>query len=488
MNNPFNYGTIATGENFAGREEDLLHLHSIIKLGESAVIQGQNGIGKSSLLAELARRNSRNFIFVRTNLAGVAGEGALLNILTTETMRAGFGLIEEFSPAAWTLLGNQKLRSAVLEGDAQGIQSESSLPQLHQRTEPREADGARGPRIPGKGEIRICPTCGTPMKWVEKYALHYCYSCKKYAPTQRRMRVQKRLPASMLVDQTTCPRCGHGLRFVHRYSAYFCEKCRKYPLLDHNKLSSEKPTVADLTEAFDLPEKVANLRATRVVVMFDEFHEMAALESPMVLSMMRRRFEMHGNVSYIFAGGNKQTLQGMFEEKNAPFRGFAQWVDLGGMAEDDLERFLMDRFRGAKGRLSKEAASMVVDFSGGSPYYAQKIAHELFHISSSPSIKELDEAVGAVLRHQSPVYSVLWDSIRSPLHKRYLLAAANAPRVAHGQDFVRRYGLKSRSHVQRTEKQLEARGVISRGEIVDPMFIVWLRSHSRGLHLRGLGT
>ena len=485
MDNPFSYGTTATGDNFAGREEELLHLHNIIKLGESAVIQGQNGIGKTSLMTELARRNSRNFIFVRTDLTGVAEEGALFHVLTTETMRAGFGIIEDFSPAAWTLLGNQKLRSAVLEDDALGIQRESAPPQTAETAPPREVESVRSPRIPGKGEIRSCPTCGAPMKWVEKYDLHYCYSCKKYAPVQRRMRVQKRLPSAMLADQTTCPRCGRGLKFVHRYSAYFCQKCGKYPLLDLARTSPEKPTVADMTEALDLPEKVANLNATRVVVMLDEFQELASLENTMILSMMRRRFEMHGNVSYIFAGSNRQTLERMFEERSAPFRGFAQWIDLGGMAEEDLERFLMDRFKSAKGRLSREAASMIVDFSEGYPYYAQKIAHELFHITSTPSPEELERAVGAVLRHQSPAYSVLWDSVKSPLHRRYLMAVAHAPRVAHGQEFVRRYGLRSRSHVQRIEKQLEARGVVNRGEIVDPMLTVWLRSHSQGMHVRG---
>jgi hypothetical protein len=46
----------------------------------------------------------------------------------------------------------------------------------------------------------------------------------------------------------------------------------------------------------------------------------------------------------------------------------------------------------------------------------------------------------------------------------------------HGADFIKRYALKSRSHVQRAEKQLEAKGIMKDGEVVDPLFVLWLRS------------
>jgi hypothetical protein len=40
---------------------------------------------------------------------------------------------------------------------------------------------------------------------------------------------------------------------------------------------------------------------------------------------------------------------------------------------------------------------------------------------------------------------------------------------------IEAYGLKSASHVQRAVKQLDARGITEGGEIVDPMFVLWLR-------------
>ncbi len=31
-------------------------------------------------------------------------------------------------------------------------------------------------------EIRMCPSCSQPLKFIEKYHRHYCYGCRKYAP------------------------------------------------------------------------------------------------------------------------------------------------------------------------------------------------------------------------------------------------------------------------------------------------------------------
>jgi len=211
-------------------------------------------------------------------------------------------------------------------------------------------------------------------------------------------------------------------------------------------------------------------------VMLDEFQELAALENPMTLYLMRRRFAMHGNVSYIFAGSDRYVLNRLFQEKHSPFHKFAHWIDLGPLSAKALRELMISQFKEAKGKLDVDMAKKIVDLSGGSPHYAKMIAHELLHVSSNPTDEDLQEALMMAVNHHSHAYSATWTTIRSPLHRRYLLAAANEPRVPKGLDFVRRHNLKSRSHVQRIEKQLEQKGLIDRGEIVDPIFLIWLRS------------
>ncbi len=474
--NPFTYGTIAIGNNFIGRGEEIAKLLNLITLGGSCVIQAPNGMGKSSLLAELASRYSKEFVFVPINLTGIMNEAALQQLVARETMSAGYGRLQSYPPAAWELLRNPKLRRTVVES----IESSSSEHHKHisvaSSTHEDTSIGDRLRRSDTRTEIRMCPRCGFALKWLEKHSRYYCYKCKRYAPIRRtvKLRVSKLRTAPM--DETKCPKCRNSLRYVHRYSAYYCEKCRRYPMIYSRRRSSEKPTTDDIIEALDLPEGIANQKATRLVVMFDEFQEIATIENPTILHTMRQRFDMQGNVSYIFAGSSKQIFAQIFLEKSAPFSDFAHWIELGPIKQSQLESYRVTKFAEAKGRLTKDIADLIVGLSGGYPYYVRKIAHELFHISSSPTYAQAEEAVISVLRHQSHVYSVLWESIKSPLHRKYLLAVANEPRVTHGEEFVLRHGLKSRSHVQRTEKQLEKRGIVSDCEIIDPMLVLWLRS------------
>ena len=474
--NPFTYGKIASGEDFVGREKEITKLLNAIRLGESTIICSPNGMGKSSLLAGLARRSLNEFIFAHVNLTGITGEAALLGTLTKETMAATYGAVEAFPPEAWGFLTNPKLRSAAIEDLSLGFSNKFSRGSTALSAKHRTELGEEERQLGSKTDIRLCPRCGHALKWVEKYSRHYCYSCERYAPIRRKMKRPMSPRHGSPIDEIRCPRCRNSLRFVHKYSEYYCERCKRYPMMDSRKRDQEKPTMADLVEVLDLPERIADQSATRIVVMFDDFHEIAMMDNPEILETMRQRFEMHSNVSYIFAGSNKQILHRIFIERSGPFANFAHWIDLGPIPENQLAEYLVRKFVEAKGRLAKDVADLIIGVSGGYPYYVQKIAHELFHISPSPTLHQAEDAVISVIRHQSSVYSVLWDSMKSPLHRKYLLAAAKEPRVPHGEEFVLRHGLKSRSHVQRTEKQLELKGIISDGEIVDPMLVLWLRS------------
>jgi hypothetical protein len=166
----------------------------------------------------------------------------------------------------------------------------------------------------------------------------------------------------------------------------------------------------------------------------------------------------------------------IFEEREGAFFKSAKPLELGPIPRADFERFLVDRFAAAGGRLDHEAAGAIVDASGGNTYYAQQIAHELFNISTRPKWpQDFESAVSTALAHQSPAYFFLWDSIKSRTQRRYLLAVAREGKTAFGSALIGAYGLKSASHVQRAVKQLDARGITEGGVIVDPMFALWLR-------------
>jgi len=241
------------------------------------------------------------------------------------------------------------------------------------------------------------------------------------------------------------------------------------------EFAMSEPSVPELQEVLDVPEKVAVKRGRRMVVMFDEFQEIKALDGAELLKSMRSRFQTHKHVSYIFAGSKKHLLLEMFEEREGAFFKSARSMELGPIPAEDFERFLVKRFRDSGGLLDPELARRIVDVAGGNSYYVQQMAYELYNISERPTQDDIEDAVSVTLAHQSPAFSFLWDSVKSQMQKRYLIAAAKEPGAPRSVDFVERHRLRSAAHVQRCVKQLDARGITEGGRIVDPMFALWLQ-------------
>jgi predicted RNA-binding Zn-ribbon protein involved in translation (DUF1610 family) len=444
----------------------------LIKDQKSALVRSDSRMGKSSFLAELARRHSKDYIFVHIDLLGITNETRLLELMTRELMATYQGRGGAFEPSAWKLLRSPRLKLAILEQEQLAKPTPDEFGLLP--PPPRQKGVSAGEPQKKEVEIQMCPTCEKPLKWVEKYARFYCYNCKKYLPKQRKVRKSILIQDSFL--ERVCPICGDDTYYVERYSEYYCEECRKYPFVSLRRKISEKFTQSDVVEVFELPQTIASDMKTPVVVMFDEAHELAEFENPAYLRTMRSRFDLQTDTSILFAGNNGPELSAIFDETGAPFYKFGPSIELGPIANEEMEKFLMDRYRSADGKLDNDKARRIVALGGRCPYYIQQIAHELFHISKEPSETDLQSAIETCVALQSHAYKQVWESVKSPLQRRFLLAAVSEPRAAHGKMFVNRYGLKSRSHVQRTEKQLEARGLISDGEVVDPMFVLWLRA------------
>ncbi len=475
MDNPFRFAGPVTGDNFIGRDNEVSEIVASAKTHKNLVILGERNIGKSSLLAETARRSTRDLLFVRVDLSAAADENQLLDCFTREVIKSGVGKAWRIEPALWNLLSARRMRSALATDGGTAIEGEMRGNILERTASDKSETKSSEPREGTEPRIRMCPRCGKPLKWVEAYKRYFCYSCKKYAPRQKgalgkrgRTWVSSELPHS-------CPRCTFSLTYVHRYSEYYCPRCGRYPHMEKNMVS-EPWSKDDMMAALDLPQKLSELKDKPVVMMLDEIQETKELGEGRLLDAMRLKFEEHEDVRYVFAGSSKEPMHRMFEDSHGAFYKFAKRMDLGRMPDPQLQRLLVSRFRSEDGKLPEEAARRIVGLSEGIPMYVQLIGHELFHISKSPDMSDVESAIERVVRQQSQVYSLLWESIRSPLQRRYLFALAREPAVPHGETFVKRYGLRSRSHVQRTESQLEARGIIANGEILDPMLVLWLRT------------
>ena len=362
--NPFKYGTIVTGQDFVDREKELAELLREIRSKKSIVLYSNRRLGKSSLLSEFMRRNSKKYRFVFLDLYGMTDKSQLLEELVEKTTSAVLGKVENIASGLWDLLKSARVRMVITPEGKLGV-------------EPFKAEPAPG----------------------------------------------------------------------------------------------------DITEILDLPEKLAKKKRKQVVIIFDEFQEATTFDGVALLKLMRARFQKHENVVYIFCGSKRHVLHQMFDEKEGAFYKFARPIELGNIPKDDFERFIVSRFRSAGGSVKRDLAAEILKVTGGHPYYTQQIAHELFDVSRTP--RHHDEVLQAVMNaveHQKASFLYAWETTKSPLQRKYLVAVAQEPGGGYSYEFIQRHGLRSSSHVQKAERSLEARGLIEHGRIVDPIFALWLRS------------
>jgi ribosomal protein S27AE/predicted RNA-binding Zn-ribbon protein involved in translation (DUF1610 family) len=115
--------------------------------------------------------------------------------------------------------------------EPQAVQEEAPV-------KPKPAAAEAAPKRVAKEEpgIRMCPACGQPLKWIEKYQRHYCYGCKKYAAKEAKPKEEPK--AAPAAEMKTCPDCQGALKYVEKYSEWYCYKCKKYPL---RKKKAEEP-------------------------------------------------------------------------------------------------------------------------------------------------------------------------------------------------------------------------------------------------------
>lgn len=116
-------------------------------------------------------------------------------------------------------------------------------PVLDERPEPVEIV-IPAPTVQMQAEVKMCPTCGQPLKWIEKYQRSYCYGCRKYA--LKESTVKSEVPAKQEDNgQKHCPECRGELKFVEKYNEFYCYSCKKYPLRGRKNVAPAHKPNAD---------------------------------------------------------------------------------------------------------------------------------------------------------------------------------------------------------------------------------------------------
>jgi hypothetical protein len=243
---------------------------------------------------------------------------------------------------------------------------------------------------------------------------------------------------------------------------------------------AEEDLDATLERLFELPAQLAAEQKKRVVLYFDEFQEITDIDSKLP-SLMRAVFQEQPDVAHIYAGSRRDMMKRLFSDENEPFYKSAKVMEIGTIALDLFKSFIKARFDSTDRGISDAAVDDLLAITRGHPYGTQELAYALWEEvpeGFTASTRDLDAALGAVLRAETAHFTLLWEKI-SRAQRLVLQALAVEPGRLQSSPYRDKFGLPGASTVQRAtaalaDDELVARRPDGAYDIVEPFLREWV--------------
>lgn len=235
----------------------------------------------------------------------------------------------------------------------------------------------------------------------------------------------------------------------------------------------------------DLPLRVAERGAFRVVVAFDEFQDVLKVED--FDKLLRSHIQHHGeSASYVFCGSEPGMLRELFDVKGRPLYGQAEPLRLGRLPDGDVASYVEDRFVATR-RSAAEVLSALLATGRGHPQRTMLLAHRLWEEvprGGAAGEEAWLRALAQTKAQTAAEFEALWKRLKAN-EQRALRALALFPEAPYGARALSAVGLK-KSGAHYATRALVARAELEEQDgrvvFVDPLLELWLRDvHAGGL-------
>ena len=151
MENPFKFGGLVTGRDFADRESEMDEILKEVRSGTNIMLFSPRRMGKSSLLAELVRRHSAEFIFVYVDLYGITSKTRMVEVFMSALVNSAFGTVKKIAAGIKDVVKGSRLRLVIGDSGEPCVElsvGEPSVPEIQDMLDiPEGIAKKRGKRI-----------------------------------------------------------------------------------------------------------------------------------------------------------------------------------------------------------------------------------------------------------------------------------------------------------------------------------------------------
>jgi AAA+ ATPase superfamily predicted ATPase len=247
---------------------------------------------------------------------------------------------------------------------------------------------------------------------------------------------------------------------------------------------AEADVDATIERLLELPAEIAADKGRRLVVSFDEFQEITAID-PRLPALMRAVFQQQRDVAHVYAGSKRDMMRRLFSDEHEPFYRSAKTMEIGAIPVPLFADFVKAQFDRTDRGVSDEAVDRLLAVTGGHPYATQELAYALWEEipeGFSGSVGDLDEALRAVLRAEHARFTLNWESATRP-QKLLLQALAREPGRPFSNAYRLRHDLPPTSGVQRALRPLLDGELVRKEEdgdydLAEPFLREWILAYA----------
>ncbi len=218
----------------------------------------------------------------------------------------------------------------------------------------------------------------------------------------------------------------------------------------------------------------------KLMVVFDEFQEIAGYKKEGFEKRLRATIQQHENISYFFCGSQRHILTEVFTNKNRAFYKLAQSYPLAKIHTDHYVPWARELFLKGSQKIEAELVKEIVARCENHPMYVQQFLFYLWEEKVTEfSIDTVDEIELKILRSSQNEFLNLWDSLTLNQKKTLKLILLTGGKEMFYANALQAVDLNAGSQVTRSLQKLIGDDVVLKNDgykIQDVMFMKWIQT------------
>jgi AAA+ ATPase superfamily predicted ATPase len=218
----------------------------------------------------------------------------------------------------------------------------------------------------------------------------------------------------------------------------------------------------------------------KLMVVFDEFQEIAKYKQEGFEKRLRSRIQQHGNISYFFCGSQRHILTEIFTNQNRAFYKLAQSYPLAKIQTKHYVPWAKKLFLKVDRKIETAIIEEIVYRCENHPMYVQQFLFYLWDEKDTAlSIDTVDEIERRILQSSQNEFLNLWDYLTLNQKKTLKLILLTGGKEMFYANALQAVDLNAGSQVTRALDKLISTDIVLKNgnyKIQDVMFKKWIQA------------